>query len=376
MNKSLFKIHSWAALFAFIPLLVICITGSLLVFKHEIDTLLMEDKVRVQPAEQRLPLDRLLATINQTHPDYEAVGWLLSLDPGRADLAYVMEKGTSEWSYLHLNPYTGQLLSEPKPHDHYLTDWLLELHYTFLLEEPGAFAASLFAIALLILGLTGFYLHRKFWRNFFTLRWSSRLVVYFSDLHKMVGIVSAPVLVILAFTGGWWTIAGLLHEYQEHADGFEHHLMQERLYSDALSFDDLRARAENSIEDFTVTYMSLPWEPGANITLWGDVPTGNILTSEYSSTVSFSASTGEQLGSYDIRDAGLGAHVIDSYRRLHFGDFAGLFSKVLWCLLGLSPLILALTGVTLWWKRRKQRARAKQKRLETSTNAPTAWVQS
>ncbi|BFM13201.1 PepSY-associated TM helix domain-containing protein [Simiduia litorea] len=363
MNKSLFKVHSWAALVAFIPLLVICVTGSLLVFKHEIDSLLMPDQVSIEPGAQRLPLDTLAANINKAQPNYEIVGWVLYQDQARADQPYVMEKGTSEWSFLHLNPYTGAVLSAPVAHDHYLTDWLLELHYTFLLEDAGLVITSVFAIALLLLGITGIYLHRKFWKNFFTLRWHSRLVVYFSDLHKMVGVVASPILLILAFTGAWWNIASYLHELEEHANGHEHHLMQARLYSDDLSLENMRTDAESTVDGFTATYISFPWEPGANFTFWGDVPTGNFLTSQYSSTVSFSAQTGENLGSYDIRTAGLGATIVDSYRRLHFGDFAGLVSKIIWALLGSTPLILALTGVTLWWKRRKQRARAKQKHL-------------
>ncbi len=364
MNKSLFKIHSWVALFAFIPLLVVCITGSILVFKHEIDALLMHDKVRVSPAAERAPLDDLKVVINQQHPNYEIVGWVLFKDRARADVVYVMEKGTDAWSYLLQNPYTTELLAEPVPHDHYLTDWLLELHYTFLLHDVGLLIASIFAIALLLLGLSGFILHRKFWKNFFTLRWNSRMVVYFSDLHKMVGIVSAPVLVILAFTGAWWNISSYLHELEEHADGHEHHLMQERLYSDSVSLDKLVAESESSIDGFTARYLSLPWEPGVGITAWGEVPTGNILSSQYSSTVSFDDQTGAKTATYDIREAGTGAFIIDTYSRLHYGTFAGLFSKIIWCVLGAAPLILAITGVTLWFKRRKQRARAKFKKRQ------------
>lgn len=362
MNKTLFKIHSWAALMAFVPLLVICLSGSLLVFKHEIDGLLMGDKVEVVPQTQRLSLDPLLDRVQRALPDYEVVGWLLFQDSGRADQLYVMKKGTSDWSFFHLNPYTGVLLSEPRPYNHYFTDWLLELHYTLLLGDAGLAITSIFALALLLLGVTGIYLHRKFWKKFFTLRWHSRLVVYFSDLHKMVGLVSSPILVILAFTGAWWNIVSYLHERQEHADGFEHHVMQARLYSNTISFDALKAEAELSLEGFAVTYLSLPWEPEANITLWGDVPTGNVLASEYASTVTFSARTGENLGHYDIRAASVGATIVDSYRRLHYGDFAGLTSKIVWALLGSAPLILALTGMTLWYKRRKQRTRSKRKK--------------
>lgn len=363
MNKVLFKAHSWLALFCFIPLLVICITGSILVFKHEIDRLLMADKVRVDySGEQRMPLDSLLGMVNQAHPDYEAVGWVLYLDPGRADVMYLMEKGTSDWSYISLNQYTGELLAEPRPHDHYFTDWLLELHFNLLLHDTGMLISSIFGLALMLLGVTGLILHRKFWKNFFTLRWKSRLVVYFSDLHKMVGVIASPILVILAFTGVWWNIAELLHEMEHHEDGHGHHIMQDRLYSDRISLDAMLEESADRIKGFQTTYISLPYEPDLDVYFWGDVPSSNFLYSEYASVLGFDKETGENLSTLDVREAGLGWQIVDTYRRLHFGDFAGLPSRILWAIVGLAPLLLAITGITLWWKRRAQRKRSRAKR--------------
>jgi uncharacterized iron-regulated membrane protein len=367
VNKALFKIHSGAALFALIPLLIICISGSILVFKHEVDALLMRDKVRVQTYAKRLPLQTLLATINREYANHEVVGWVLFQDAERADVVYVMQRGSDEWSYLLLDSYSGKVLAAPVPTDHYFTDWLLELHSSLLLHDAGLLLASVFASALLALGITGLILHRKFWKNFFTLRWNARLVVYFSDLHKMIGVVSSPVLIILAFTGIWWNISSFLHELEEHADGHEHHIMQERLYSSDLSFDAIVTEAEQSIAGFNATYLSFPWQPGATITVWGDVPTDNMLSSQYSSRVSFDAQTGSELALFDIRDAGAGAFIVDTYRRLHYGDFAGLFSRILWCALGSTPLIMSITGITLWLKRRKQRARRLTKRSNKSS---------
>ena len=45
MRKTLFKIHSWLALAAMLPLLLISITGAILVFKSEIDGWLMPQKL-------------------------------------------------------------------------------------------------------------------------------------------------------------------------------------------------------------------------------------------------------------------------------------------------------------------------------------------
>ena len=202
MNKTLFKLHSWMALVAFVPLLLVCLTGSILVFKHEIDTALMESKVRIAgEGRERQSLDTLLGGVNRSFPDYEVVGWTLFQDPGRADQVYLMSHGSSNWFYTLLNPYSGEVLDEPRGLTHYLTDWLLELHYTFLLDDAGLVITSVFSILLCLTGVTGLVLHRKFWKNFFTLRWKARLIVYFSDLHKMTGVIASPILLIVGFTG-------------------------------------------------------------------------------------------------------------------------------------------------------------------------------
>ncbi|WP_250459044.1 PepSY-associated TM helix domain-containing protein [Microbulbifer litoralis] len=363
MNKFLFKLHSWMALVAFVPLLVICVTGSILVFKHEVDTLLIEDRVRVDPAgRERMELDALANSVHSHFPDYEIVGWVPFQDRGRADLVYTMERGTSEWTYALLNQYTGEPLRPPMGTTHHLTDWLLSLHYTLLMDDAGLLVTSVFSILLCLLGISGFILYRKFWKNFFTLRWNARLIVYFSDLHKMTGIIGAPVLLILGFTGAWWNIEHFAHELEHHADGAEHYKMAERLYNDDLSLQGLMNDASRQLDGFETTYISFPWEPGTNFTFWGDVHSGNPLQSQYASMVSYNAQSGEHLSNYDIREASLGATILDTYRRLHFGNFAGLVSKVIWCVVGLSPLLLSVTGIYIWNRRRSKRRAAREKR--------------
>lgn len=360
-NKWLFKIHSWSALVVCLPLLLICVTGSILVFKHEIDSLLMHDKVRVGPAKERQSLDTLLDKTHALYPDYEAVGWVLFEDPARADLIYLMQHGSSDWTYILMDQYRGELLAPVVSTTHYLTDWILELHFTLLLDDAGLLISGLIAITLCLLGITGIWMHRHFWRNLFTLRRKARLVLYFSDLHKMVGIYASPILLVLGFTGAYWNIEHFIHEVEEHAGGAEHYKMERRLYNDELSLQALHDQSERAIDGFDATYITLPWEPGVDITFFGKVDSGNPLLSQYASSVSFDPQSGEQKAMSDIRAAGLGTKTLDSFRRLHFGDFAGLPSRILWSIAGLMPLILAITGLTLWVKRRPQRRRAASK---------------
>ncbi|MEQ3653359.1 MAG: PepSY-associated TM helix domain-containing protein [Glaciecola sp.] len=374
MRKTLFKWHSYLALIAMIPVLVISITGSILVFKVEIDSLLRPHHMVVNPTitdteqtTQRLALDDLMSRIQATYPDYILAGWeLFGTDDnavieehGRSDTAYAIKKNTETWFKIYINQYTGEILSEPKHMEHYITDWLLELHYAFLLHFSGTVIGAIFGLILLFLGISGIILYRKFWRKLFTLRWGSAKRILFSDVHKMVGIFSSPVLIIIAFTGVYWNISIVLHEVLEH--GFEeaHPAITEPYHAETISFESLRENASMQIDSFRATYLAIPNEPKMDITFFGEVDTPNPLISQYASMVTYHHKTGDLVMASDIRDAGFLRKFDDSTRKLHFGYFAGIWSKIVWCIIGISPVILMITGLIMYLIRRQPKRKAR-----------------
>jgi len=375
MRKTLFKIHSWLALIAIIPLIVISITGSVLVFKSEIDGLLMPDKhFVVQQQAARLPMDSLIDKAEAAFPEYVVGSWEL-FNNTTADRLYLVKRGTDDWYKLHLDQYTGEVLSEPVSTTHYFTDWLLELHYTFLLNDlkslPGQTGTVLgffFALFLLTLGITGLIIYRKFWQRLFSVRWRATLQIVLSDIHKMTGVLGSPILIVLAITGGYFNGAVWYHEVIEHAEE-EHHTITNKLYSDDISFERILNDSKLQIPTFNTTFLVFPREPDENITLYGEVNTSNPLTSEYANTITYNKQTGEHIANWDIREAGAGWQVIDSFRKLHFGYFAGLISKILWCIVGLSPVWLAGTGFYLWLTRRKRKKQSHKNRLTQRRSA-------
>ena len=370
-NKTLFKIHGWVGLIAFIPLLVICLTGSLLTFKYEFENLVRPHMVTVNVGEERLSMDVLKGKVNHQFINREIVGWVLFQNIHRSDVVYLMEKGTDTWQHVYVNGYSGEILSEPALKDDYLSDWLLELHVEFLLGDIGLLITSLFSVLLIILGVTGLMLYKKFWKTLFKVRWKARRILFFSDFHKQVGFLSAPVFLILGITGGYWNITHYLHELeheQEHQQEEMHFVMGERLYDDDISIDALMIQAQDKLTDFKTTYITFPYEEGIQFTFYGDVRTSNPLNSEYASTVSFNRQSGEFISAYDIRNASFLDTFLDSFRPLHFGLFGGLLVRILWCLVGLMPLILSVTGVYMWWARRekKQAKKIRLKKIEES----------
>lgn len=368
MRKTLHKWHGWAGIICMVPFLVICLTGSILVFKKEIDAWLLPDIAALPVTEQpRLSLTELTARINQQLPNFEIGSWeIFPVGHDEADRVFVIKEGTDTWHKVHLNPQTGDLLSQPTETGHYLTDWLVELHYTLLLndlnnlpEHMGLIIGLILSLFLLFMGVSGLIMYRRFWARLFTLRWNQRLLAVFSDLHKMVGTFASPVLLILAITGGYYNILIFYEEWIEHADGAEHHIMSERLYNDNVNIDELVTDSQQRIEGFKATFLLFPYEPELPFTIFGRAPTANPLLSNYGSVSNYDAKTGEYLSTYNLNDQNIGAKTLDSFRRLHFGTFGGLPIKVLWSVVGLTPLLLAITGTYVWWQRRKKRLRRK-----------------
>ncbi|MFT5575427.1 MAG: putative iron-regulated membrane protein [Bermanella sp.] len=358
MNRFLFKLHGYLALIACIPLVLVCLSGSALVFKHDIDRLLMPGKVSVQPLNSRLSLDELLKVVNGQFPIYEVVGWEIFPDPARADLISLIAHSNSERSRVTMDPYRGVVLTSPSEGGRNFTDKLHSFHYTLLLGNAGLLGSGLVAVVLCILGISGLILRRKFWRNFFTLRYSARRILFFSDLHKFLGVLASPVLLVVGFTGAYWNFPLFVYEVQKPATSDSRPMMAARWYDDSISVQSMHDDSMRRIDGFQPSYLSFPSRAGSGFSVLGGNKNANPLFSRYASSVSFSADTGDYVVRYDIRQADSRSRIENSFRRLHIGNFSGLISRVLWFVLGLVPLILAGTGISLWVKRRPQRRRA------------------
>jgi uncharacterized iron-regulated membrane protein len=318
-----------------LPLFIVSITGSILVFKVELDTWLRPQhmSVDVSPDASRVALDQMIASLDTAFPNYGVAGWELFDDKRRSDAAYLVKYNTHDWYKVYLNQYTGEILSEPVGMSHYLTDWLLELHYAFLLDANGMFVGALVSLMLLFLGISGIVLYRHFWTSLFRLRFKHARRIMFSDLHKLIGINSSPVLIILAFTGAYWNILMVAHE-------IEHHVIDEPVAFTAplyephtVSVQQIVARSQRDLPGFTPTYLLIPSEPELEFMVFGFAPDSGFLQSEYSSVLTYAKSDGALLNILDIREAHLGAVIDDSFRKLHFGYFGGLTTKIIWCVL-------------------------------------------
>lgn len=355
-KRQIWKLHSWLGLLTGVPLILIALSGSILVFKPEIDALLTPDRMRLEANGQaRLSLDVLHQQIIKQLPDHVLVGWSLPDAPTRSDEIYIIKKGDNEWKRAYLNGFNGALLSKPLSLQAGLTEWLLMLHYTFLGGHLGMLIVGILAVGLCLLGISGIYIYRRFWIKFFTLKWGKGSRVFTGDLHRKLGMISSPVFLILGLTGAYWNITHAAADLYQHGLGDEQAVLKNSFTPSTTSIDRMMVLAEKEKPGYRPLYIAFPQSEEGVVSFYGQLEGASSLRSPYGVVVYFHRETGQLEGQSDIRDAGLIQQSIDAFYPLHYGTFGGLFSRIIWCVLGLAPGLLSLTGFYVYVARRKKR---------------------
>jgi uncharacterized iron-regulated membrane protein len=206
-RKILFWSHLAAGLIAGLFIGVMCFTGTLLAFEHEIVEWAERDarRVAVPTKTQRLSLADLQRKLRETQPEFRSTGITLLNHPAAAVTFTAGRDGG-----FFVNPYTGEAKqpASTKVHDfmHAMTDWHRFLGRGGEQRALGKLINGICNLAFLALALTGLYLWMPrtwSWRGvkavaFFNFK-SSGLVRDF-NWHNVIGLWSAPILIVLTLT--------------------------------------------------------------------------------------------------------------------------------------------------------------------------------
>jgi len=95
-------------------LIIIGLSGSVLVFRQEIESLMMPEQVlAAEPSARRLDLDTLIARVEEQLDSYEPVGWRPSRSSARNDQVFVTPHAGGEPKTLWIDPVVGEIRGSP-----------------------------------------------------------------------------------------------------------------------------------------------------------------------------------------------------------------------------------------------------------------------
>jgi uncharacterized iron-regulated membrane protein len=167
-----------------------------------------------------------------------------------------------------------------------------------------------------------------------------------SDLHRVIGVWSLILNVIIFFTGFW------LNRFMFESSGWKIRPAIEKVFMAPYSLDECLKQAYNAVPGLQPTYMSLPMKRDGEFSISGSAQ--DHLTSRWIPYhLLFRSEDGMLISIRRPEDIHGAMNWFNAaYFSLHVGSFGGLTTRILYVILGLTPGVLSITGFLLWWRRK------------------------
>ncbi|EAQ81590.1 PepSY-associated TM helix domain-containing protein [Blastopirellula marina] len=372
LRKIWLKIHRWIGLTIGLLFVLTSLSGSFLAFHHEIDHWLNPEIFSTAEAGSFCTLTEVIAAAEQKAsqaarfvdwPTEEGGVWTVWFQAG--------PKHAPVFTHVYVDSHSGQVVGHRKRGE-YLTSWIYLLHIQLLSGQTGATLVGLIGIALILSIASGIYLWwplwKHSWRAAFALRDKSRFTY---DLHKLVGVIAAPILFVVAFTGVYLVFPQWIKPCVTWVLS-ETHVPAEKLRSQpqagkaTTNADQAVATAEGVFADDQLKRIHLPSKSdGAYVIRVRRA--GEVRKSSGNSRIWIDQYDGEILAVRDWNESSAADIIFAWQFPLHNGEAFGAVGRWIVCLLGLTPAVLYVTGVLIWWKRTRAKLRKRQPRSSVMT---------
>ncbi len=354
-DKTVYSLHRISGLIGGLFILILTITGSILVVDTQVDTLISPASQRVEPVGQRQSYDQLLETVRRQYPTAtirnlrlsDASAEVSNPEPVRVDLMVDRVR-----KRVDLNPYTGAIIGTQNADDAFVRR-VRELHENLLLEPVGGYIMGLAGICLLASVLTGTWYYRRSLLSVFKIgvRWKKPRRLVYADLHKWLGVVALLFMLLMSATGIFFH-----WEQIERAFGEGERRERPETTTDVrvtFAVDAAIARATAAINDFQPRIIQFPNPGDTAMVLRGNLPNSIRLLGKYNVSANIDVRTGQLVSSFNARDADLEYKAEHIFEELHFGRYGGWVSQVIYILMALATAVVTVTGLVLWWMKRR-----------------------
>lgn len=354
-----YLIHKWTSLICTAFLLMLCLTGLPLIFHEEIDHLSGEVEAPemavdtpaasldlvADAARKRRPNDviRFMFWDAQEHPNLTFVSMVESMDaPPDAGRSVIVDSRTAK------------VLDEPPPDSGFMYV-MLKLHVDMFAGLPGmlflGFMGLLFSTAI----ISGILLYHPFMRrlDFGTVRKDRSPRLKWLDLHNLLGGVTLVWALVVGITGSINTLSQVILSIWQQ-DQMAEMIAPYKGLPPPIHLGSLEAAmttAKKAVPDMRVSFVAFPGSMFSSphhytVFMKGNTP----VTSKLLKPALIDAQTAELT---DARDMPWYVKTLLLSQPLHFGDYGGLPLKIIWTILDLITIVVLVSGLYLWWSRRK-----------------------
>jgi uncharacterized iron-regulated membrane protein len=208
-RRILFQIHAWTGIIVGLYVVVVCATGSLLVFRVEFYEYFRPGTFITQRA-QRLSQEQLTEFVKRAYPRYRIAG--VQIPRRRTAAADVYVEGDGRVLHRLFDPYTGADRGDADPSAVRWFEKVSKLHGNLLADKTGRLINGIGSIAVLALSLTGLVLWWRgatHWRRGLFVRRKTNWKGFNWELHSAVGFWTFALVFLWALTGVYFTFPRL-----------------------------------------------------------------------------------------------------------------------------------------------------------------------
>jgi uncharacterized iron-regulated membrane protein len=376
------KLHLWFGLSIGIIVFIVSGTGTMYVFKDEIQGVLRKESMYVKKesiTEKPLSIDVLREKVSlETNEKYPISSVEIPLDKNKSYEFLYYEKDKKAWNYfdevkinklVYVNQYTGEILGiYNEKYD--LFPILKAIHWSLLLKSDwGKYVVGIPVVLFIIMLITGIILwwpkkskKGRFWFNWKNVKtWKRKNY----DLHNILGFYASFIALLLSLSGIYFAYPWVKNAFNVALSG-SLELPKEK---EIKSPDSLLVK-NTSVFDLTAqeTRKLYAGSSSFKIPLNGKNKKGkelkNIPVTVYGedgkfavrNQIVFDKYSGKLLSNKPHQELNNAEKYANANYDIHTGSYFGLAGKIIWFIAGLICTSLPVTGFLVWLGKKKKKA--------------------
>lgn len=348
LRRMIFSVHKWLGLHIAIFFGIIFLTGTVLVFAVEIEAVFIPEIWAAQPEDgDRATFGEIYETAQSAMVGAKVTIITKQPKPGIADRSIVAKNGKrfAVWT----DPENAKLLRITS--DRNFRSILLEFHDSLMIPNRiGFLLVTSTSLILLTSVVAGFISYRRFWKGLFRLpNRGGDTRSYWAAMHRVVGLWSAPFLLLVGLTGLFFFTTGL---------GFKGYVPRlpaatERAHARPANMgtamiDQAEQIALAASPGFEPDTVKLPAIRRDGIRFLGQAGHSKIFGD---TVVSVDPENLRVLGIIRPDQKRGIAWLSPIVGALHFGKWGGNITRAIWVLFGLASTLLIFAGVKIYLAR-------------------------
>jgi uncharacterized iron-regulated membrane protein len=353
-NKKLLKtIHTWIGIIAGLFLSVIALTGSVILFRAEFERAALPRSTAAGDNSRRASLDDAARAIAIQRPESHIRRVHISAGSGDPYIVQIQSSG-KRTERIVADASSGEVLGSLQSG---WVDWMVDLHRNLLAGPTGRSTVGAFGIVLFVLSATGILMWLtgpRNWRAWVAVRKGGSATRFNYELHRASGLWAYVFLALISFTGIELAYPNSFRDAVQSVTGKPATVRapRDKRVAAMLSLDEYVRLGRVAMPDGVPVELRLP-ESGkgpVDLRLYraGDLsPSGN--------HVYLDPASGAVMMIDRVVDRPIGARFLAAMSPIHYAQFGGLTTKIAWALLGLTPVLLFITGLIAWWRPAKSK---------------------